>query len=735
MPLSAAIQPHLGRPTLFINNTPTDEFWCYGDPVAIDDFTAAGIRICQFHVPFPSWWIGPDEYDFAPLESKIDAFLDKHPDLLLIPRVNFGYEGEAWWGKLHPDHLSEGRNLDDQPVDYLKARCRPVDCWASAASDQWTQDAGRAMQALVQHFEARDPDNILGYQVGSGISAEWFRWWTFVEEAYEDYSPIAVAGFRAFLRERYADDAALQAAWGRSDVNCDTAKVPAPTRLHQPERGFFRDPVTERDIVDWLDFLSQRNADQLIALCQAVKDASNQQKLAGTFYGYLWPHWNTQNPARSGHMACERVFKAPAVDYISAPYQYDNRQMFHHSETVPEAVMRCGKLFVDEIDSATHLTDVPQFPDDMMGKPKDAAAAVRILTRDAAAVLGTAGTAWWMDLRNTRWYADVDLQQLLQDVQQLTSQKQKWTMESQSEVAFVIDSASYGYADLRDNLNLYFTSLPRQFDWSALGFPSDTVLLSELADVKTYKLYVFLNCWHVTQAQRQVIFERTRRSGGTAVYFYGAGYYDESGGGPEQVSDLVGMQVDAQPDPAQPIIQLADTGHPLVEQSLVTPRGHTRFGATLSADRVARLMTINPRGWDQPVAPLFEVTDLSATVLGHYTHDHSPAIAVTEHDGWTSVYCGAPLLPDWFLRRLAESAGVHCYAPLGTQVYHCGPLLSLYHAAGADIHAVAPVGARLTQIEPQGDRRQWRPKAGFGPAYELDLRFASQETKFFVTNR
>lgn len=735
MPLSATVQIHQGRPQLHLNGRPTAEFWCYGAANAIDDFAAGGVRICQFHAPFPSWWIGPGEYNFGPVEEKLDALLEKQPELLLNPRVNFGYEGEAWWAEAHPDQLSVGRNLDDEEIDYREARVRPIDCWQSAASQQWTQDAAGAMRDFVQHFEQRNGEQIIGYQVGGGISAEWFRWWTFVEETYEDYSAVAAAAFREFLKQRYADDAALQQAWGRTDVTRETAAVPSPRQLHTPARGFFRDPVTERNVLDWLFCLSELHTDQLIAVCQAVKDATSGQKLAGVFYGYLWPHWNTQNPARSGHLLCRKVFGAAPIDYISAPYQYDNRREFHHSQSLPATVERCGKLFLAEIDTPTHLTQSPQFPTELLGKPKTADEAARLLLRDAATVLGTGGTGWWMDLRESAWYADPQLHQVLADVHGLTQQAVNWSLESQAEVALVIDDASYAYADLRDNLNLYFTSLPRQFEWSDLGFPWDTVLLSELADVKRYKLYVFLNCWHVDAATRAEIFGRTRHSGGAAIYFYGAGYYDGERADAAAISDLVGMQVNEQPDAAIPEIQLAESGHPLVEQSLVTPRGAMRFGARLAPERCQRLVRDNPRGWEHPVTPIFEVTDLSATVLGNYIHDNAPGCAVLERDGWASVYCGAPLLPAWLLRRVAEGAGVHCYAPLGTVVHHRGPLLSCFRVRGGDVNIVSPVGHRLTPIEPQGERRAWRPVANKATADDLEVRFAPLETKFFITNR
>lgn len=737
MSLIAEIKPHEGRPVLHVNGTPTTELWCYGDPPALPDFLAGGVRICQFEAPRPSWWRGKGEYDFAPLDAKIDAFLAITRDVLLIPRVTFGYEGEGWWADAHPDELSVGRDVDGNDVDYKAVRVRPVDCWQSSGSEVWTQDAAQAMADFVRHCEEKYGENLLGYQVGAGISTEWFRWWTFTEGVYEDYSPAGAAAFRRFLTARYGSDAELQKAWGRPEVTLATAAVPEPRRLHTPMLDFFRHPTQERDIIDWLACVSDGNVTQMLALAAAAKEAAGGKKLAGVFFGYFWPHWNTQTPARMGHLGLERVLASPAIDYVSAPYHYDNRMTggYHHSETVSQVIERAGKLFVDEIDTATHLANPQQWPYEVQGKPRSVAESCALLRRDAAAVLGTAGTAWWMDLRYDRWFNDPDIQATLAQMQGLSAQTLAWGGESRAEVALVIDDVSTLYCDLTSNLSQYFTSLGRQFDWSDLGFPMDTVALRELPRARQYKLYVFLNCWHVSTELRREIHARTRRSGGYAIWFHAAGYYDENRYGEEAIRDLTGIEVYADRAEHIPAVRVRDTGHPFVEQSLTIPRGATEFGGMLSAERQKRLVRENSRGWDEPFAPLFVVDDPAVTVLGHYVHDGSPGLAVLETLGWCSVWCGAPLLPGWLLKRVASSAGVHFYTEMPTQVWHRGTLLAVYLPRGdAELTVWAPSGQELSLLMPKGSEQRWRPDTSVPQAPQLSLRWKAGEVKFFRTS-
>ncbi|MBN1514266.1 MAG: beta-galactosidase [Phycisphaerae bacterium] len=731
MGLTACVRPHNGRPVLWINGEPTTEMWAYGAPNAVADFAAAGIRICQCHVPGKSWWTGPGQYRFAHIEAQIEEFLKAVPSALLMPRVCFGYEGEGWWADAHPDDLAVGREPGGRVVPYPEVRAHPVECWYSAASQTWTRDACEAMAAFVRHFEAGYGDHILGYQIGAGISCEWFRWWNYVEGIYEDYSPVARQAFRGFLKARYRTEAALREAWGRDDVTFDTAEVPHPGRLHQPQNGFLRSLPGERDIVDWFDALSEWNADQLMALCHAVKEASGGRKLAGGFYAYTWPHWNNQSAARGGHMAISRVLACPDVDYVSSPYHYDNRNLcgVHASQSLPQTIERGGKLHLDEIDTGTHRVKGEHWPWDHQGPPDTLAESRILLRRDAAAVLGTAGNAWWMDLHHSGWYHDPQLQLELRETNALARAALADSPAPGAEVALVLDDRSPAYVDTRSNLNQYFTALSRQFEWSRMGLPVDEMLLSEIDRVRPYRLYVFLNCWNVGPELRRRVRERVSRIGATTVWIHAAGYFDGHHGSAENVADLTGIRVREEADAAVPDIDVLESGHGWLAPGPDRPSGSVRFGARLTPDQIRVMVGADQRCWDTPMSPVFTVDDPDATVLGRYAHNGRPGLAVVERDGRRSVYCGAPMLPAWLLRRMAVSAGAHAYAPLGTVVHHRGSLVSVYAPAGGEPVITAPPGASLTLIEPAGGECEWRPAGA--PGRRLTLPFSEGQTRFF----
>lgn len=731
MPRSASVEQVNGRPVLVIDGQVTTELWCFANAAGAADFVAGDCRICEFPLNVQhAWWRGIGAYDFTRAEQEVDALLAVSADLLLVPRLMFGFMGEQWYRDLHPDELSIARSSAGDTLNYADEGAHYVEVWQSAGAAQWLGDAATALAAFVQHFEQRNGARIIGYHIGGGISTEWFRWWNFVEEAYEDYSTPAVVAFRAFLKERYCDNARLQQAWRRADVTLDNATVPEPERQHTPRLGYFRHPTEERDVVDWLECLSMLNITQALGLCAAAKAACQRQKLTGTFFGYYWPHWNTRSPARFGHIGLHRLLSSPDVDFICSPYHYDNRRAggFHHSQTVPQAIERAGKLHVDEIDNPTHLRNRNKPVCDLPGLPESPAASCRTLVRDAAAVLGTAGTAWWMDLQLDRWYADATIQRTLREMQALARQTAEWSSESQAEIALVVDDASSAWCDLNSSLSQYFTALSRQFEWGDLGFPVDTLMLDEVADVRPYKVYLMLNAWHLAGRRRAAVLDQVRQSGATAVWFYGGGYYDTDRHGAVAVSEAVGMSVVEDPTATFLELETVSGAHPLLTEAGDPPRGQKRFGTILEPERRARLLAMGPKGLDDPAAPRFIVDDDDATPLGRYLQDERIGLASVERDGWRSVYCGVPMMPGWLVRRIALQAGVHPYTGMGYAVHQRGPLVCVYAPQGGRPTVVAPADRDITQLACGPDGR-WGPRGDVGP--ELSVSLLAEETAFF----
>ncbi len=85
-------------------------------------------------------------------------------------------------------------------------------------------------------------DRTVAYQVCPGVCGEWVKNTTSMTPLTGDYSSPMRRRFRAWLRTKYRDDAALQAAWRDAIVTLDTAEVPSNAELLQTTHMSFRDP-------------------------------------------------------------------------------------------------------------------------------------------------------------------------------------------------------------------------------------------------------------------------------------------------------------------------------------------------------------------------------------------------------------------------------------------------------------------------------------------------------------
>src|SRR5690606_5189111 len=158
-----------------------------------------------------------------------------------------------WWVEAHP----EAAMTWDRPA--------PVRGAVAVASGAYRRAAAQHLAALVRHLEAkhgpppgRPPP--CGQNTGEVLrhdtcepGGEWFYHDTW-GPGWHGYSRAELAAFRRWLAARYADDAALRAAWGDEKVTRETATVPPAEarRARAPAAGplrVLRDPAAERAVL------------------------------------------------------------------------------------------------------------------------------------------------------------------------------------------------------------------------------------------------------------------------------------------------------------------------------------------------------------------------------------------------------------------------------------------------------------------------------------------------------
>lgn len=695
--MKAQIKTHHGTPTLFLDDKPVfcSHQWLSNQP-GPDGFPAAecvrlfgqaGVHMYALGVCFPDacgHWCGQrpghtEPYDFSMVESQLRSILSADPQALFHLRLYF--ETAEWWNQLHPDECeiaSDGRRLNQ-----------------SYASEVWRQDVKDFLRAYVAHLRSIGLyDRVIAYQVQAGICGEWIKNTTSMQPVCGDFSQPMRRHFRGWLRRQYGADAPLQAAWGNPSVTLDTAEVPAAEAQLNSRIGLFRDPARERNVIDYYLCLAELVADDLVEFCQTVKELTNGEALAGAFFGYLMDlAWNdcffgadtsgeNSTIQRCGHLGLRKVLQAPEVDYLVSPYGYAFRGLGGDGLPMPptESVRLHGKLYILEEDSHLHNEMDPD------GRNFDRKHTIAINQREFTQTLTHGLGIWWFADWPAGSYArqNPNFQPWLEKFQKLGTWAMQLDRAPSSEVAVLVDDESFMYESLRNAIDLPLifrqrvTSLPR------FGAPHDVYLLNDLLDGKLpeYKLYIFLNPFHLNTARRDALKRQIRRDGKVAVWLYAPGYLQEdlhtpgSNGNadagqlasPQCMTDLTGFRFGKWDYAWGPFMHVTDFAHPITQ---AIPQD--LFWGTTT-----------------PLGPLFHLEDPDATILGQVVYSLGrckPGLGVKTFaaqtaGAWTSIYNATPDIPAPLLRGIAHFAGVHLYSDAGDVMHATPDLLGVHTTAG-----------------------------------------------------
>jgi hypothetical protein len=558
---------------------------------------AAGVHIHSFGIPLP--WPRPGEQpNFAGVNQAIDATLHADPQALCLPR--FGCNPPEWWLQERPDDcllFSDGQTVSQ-----------------SMASEPWLAECVANVRALVQHCEARYGDHMLGYHPCGQHTGEWFyeRSW---EPVLSDFSPAMNAGFRRFLRARYGDQAVPE-----------TLTVPSADDQMRTSLGFFRDPQAERRVIDYFEYKQLAMEQPLEAIAQAIKEETGRRKLVTLFYGYLFDmHGIPRGPQTSGHLAMARMVQCPDVDILTSPISYNDRELGGAGMFMcaVDTVRGAGKLWLNEDDTRTYLTR----PEDNFGRVDTPQGTYWVHQRNFAQLLPRRLACWYMDLGGVGWVNGPDLWENIGRLRALYERQLPRRATFAPEIAVIVDEVSPHYTACTSALHspLVYQMRSQCF---RLGAPIGIHLLSDLVAgrVPRAKAYLFLNAFHLTDADRQAVRRECR--GAMTVWHYGAGFLnqDASDANLSQVTGLTLQRGTPQPGRVTPE---ADLGQ-------------------------------EPFGTETVLDPLWTVAEEPGVeVLGRYADG---SVAAAWRPATKTAYLGALHVPARLLRHLLTRAGTHTYS-------------------------------------------------------------------------
>lgn len=668
------------------------------DEEYLRDLRKAGVRI--FFVFANTDWLRPGKSleesqdwrewgGFASFQSEAERLLRVVPDAYIIVRI--GMHPPVSWMESHPDDLlrySDGKTMPcviNSEVHYD----RVPGCY-SLCSEAWRKDGGEALMHFYDQVEHSPiADRVIGYFLGAGGTSEWYYVNQITEAGmnkYADVSPAFRREYGRILRERYGTEEKLRAAWKKDDATFENPGIPD---LHEREyvdidkliihslvtfecadridygvhynnqeptrKGVFLNVNGYRHVYDFFNAWHEGTANTMIHFARLLKQR-NPDTLVGSFYGSLGC---TDYYGSSTTTGTRKILDSGVVDFLAAPGVYNNRWPggYVAQREVQDSFTLRKMLFLSEEDSRTHL-DCDFYRDaNNFFTIQDT---LNTLKRDFARNLCENTFAWWFDQhQNGGRYKHEDIYKMMAVQQRVALEAAKRGKPKANEIAIIYDEESIHLVSKgvnRTMLDFYRTS-----DLGRIGAPVDYYFHDDLTNenMPDYKLYLMLNTFCLTDAEREAIRKKAAKNHATVVWLYAPGFVNfdrETPMDTANISELTGMQVHCINETHSVKFRITDPKHPALRYAVPD-----RFYGWIDREVCSTIWVGSVL--DVPfLNPCFTIEEgEGVTVLGRYCIDGKPALAMKDTGDFLSIYCTTQILRAELLTSLAEYAGCHIY--------------------------------------------------------------------------
>jgi hypothetical protein len=641
---TATIGKHNGVPVLFIDGKPHSAFaYMSFDPQKkyIHDFAESGIELFSFSTSPDYDYLklsndgcpAPGQYSYKDFDARMQMILHACPNAKIFPRLFMC--SPPWWDKEHPDELMRGVNGIYDPVPdfgFLPKDVSEADIGfakmtvPSFSSKKWLDFSDGALRRLLQYAEEKYGDSIIGYLICSGGTQEWYYWGAF-EDTFPDCSRPQQEAFHTWLDQR--------------GIPCGENPIPAIDVRKGAEAGIFRDPSSDcgRLAIEYWKFHAWAIASAMGRFCKSTREIIGSEKIIGVFYGYFvdlqrqtncWHH--------SGHLAFRQMSLDPNIDFVTSPTSYKDRKMggFSIFNSLTESLAHHGKLWWDENDILTPLASVCK--GDLFYMPATMAESRHIQLREFANVLCHGSSMWWFDMY-AGWFDDPQTMSDIAAMVQIDRKALSVDRSVSAEVAVILDDDSVCYTQCTNRLTVPLVT-DQLMELGHTGVPFSMIHVDDIDEIKPYKVYMFLNVFHVNDSRLGKILSCIRKPGITSIFVFAPGIVD-AGVSVENATKLSGID-----------LALDYTGQAIQVRTLEKPgQGCVIYGP------------------ETTLSPLVYSVDAGAEVLGIVAGTSRQGLVRKQVGEASSVFSSAPCIPADILRKLFCTAGCLIFADSGEIVY------------------------------------------------------------------
>jgi len=678
----------------------------------IKDFDKAGVHV--YLIPYVlgrglygdfGVWSGKDKTDFNELDDMMWRVLRADPHGYIM--FYLCTDPYPQWGAEHLNDVVTDQNGNKAIVDmhFLRWGGEPkvvpgkayVERYGySYVSSDLRTDTEKVLSEFDQHIKNSLPGKaVIGYHVIGGNDGQMFAWGDFGSDHLSDYSQASLIAFRNWLKVKYTTNSNLQNAWHLPDVTFETAVV--PTAARRLAAKFFLDPKTEQDIADYNRFHSEGIVDTLDGYAKTLRQSHGTPIILGTYY-------SGPNSAVASHMATGYLLKNGMYNYVTSVLTYGAiRWPGGAGEAFQawESLLLHSTFGLSEEDFRSWKTR-PGTPESnyQIARVETAAESNATIRRDNGRMLAYGQGNWWYDMSGG-WFNDPSIMKAVKesaDAYQLDLEANDFP---RADVAVFSDESSIDYINVKNAPNTRYQNLRKQIlQFNSSGVPFHNYLQSDVANpqLPEYKLYIFLDAYHLSQTEWNAI-QKLRRDGKTICFMHAPGVESQ---------ELLGAPNAAAAIEKVTGIHVTDNGE---EKLSLEPAPKSTFDG---GDLIS---------YGSFSAPVFAVDDAKAQIIADYSADHKPAVAMRDFGSWKSVFFGGVGMDAFFFNALARKAGAWVSAPVGNAVYANQHFLT--------IHAMYPGKKEVQLLQPSkvtdmSDGKVLSPKT-----QTLHLNMQRGETRWF----
>lgn len=640
----AAVGMNHGTPAMFVDGVPVSAMTYTtggGEDHAkyFRDFGKAGVRFVSIMISPTTMpvWKGPDDFDFSSIDEAMKIVVANNPNALIFPRVDLF--SPPWWNKQNPDDIMR---FDDGATMKEMDRYGNVEM-PSWASEKWRKDVANCLRRMIEHIQSQPyGSRVVGYHLSSGGTNEWYYYsnfvWFFNEplKYYLDYSKPQTEAYRRWLMGKYGSDAGLQAAWHNPKATLKTAEIASKHDKQTTDYFVFFDPAKSMHVMDSYDFEADMVVDTIEYFCKVVKDATNRKVFTGAFYAYVI------GAVDKVYLSTSRLLQCPDIDFLTSPSDYNFREPgsgYSTYRTLAETVRLHGKLWWDENDYYTNLTPSWAWVEGWTG-PRTFENTLTQQTRQISNEIANASAGWWFDMSGG-WYDSPETMEMIRKLNDIAERSVNADRSSAADIAFVVDEKSLLYITMNDPMkgDLYRPLIMEQrLPAGKIGAPVDWILMDDLEKARAYKMYVFLDAFHVTGEQKAAIKRLPQRGAKAVVWVYAPGYVGETLD-VKGCFDLTGIKLKCLADKSPLQVEIS----PEAGKFLPGVSAGSQYGTSLK------------------IGPIIVGDDPSATVLGSLYGVDAQGLITKTIGGVQTYFSAAPMLSSSLLRGIAQKAGIHMY--------------------------------------------------------------------------